>query len=437
MLLVKDKLELPARIRQAEHDAAVPVVVLERRKHRQTDHVAVERDYRLEVPRRTLDTHLHRATPRSREARPARSRAACRMRRRRAARRRGSPTAAACPARRGSAPPPGRRRAPPSRRRTSTAFRSTRRTFPPGACACGGDLWRRTRSARRSRACARSRPARSARRRGAPARRARADASSTRARRDERLGSPLHGGVEELRAARLRRRAVRVHHDLVVSVVSRLLHGARLDVHDAPGRHVDALRRVAEIHRQRPGKHDERLLLDRVPMPPALRARRVAPHAPAGMREPEYVAQPGDVAGNALALGLALNPLELVRTDHAEAHARHPTDEFQGNLVFYFMKPRTPRKETACPTSSISPRSAAWPFRRPIRIARSSSTSTRSASKCGRTTLSPTARCGGSRSPQRAPRPPSRSRRPWRAARLRSTAGSSSRLTTSRPTTPH
>ena len=56
-------------------------------------------------------------------------------------------------------------------------------------------------------------------------------------------------------------------------------------------------------------------------MPPALRAGRVAPHAPAGMREPEHVAQPGYVAGNALALGLALDPLELVRTDHAEAHA--------------------------------------------------------------------------------------------------------------------
>ena len=56
-------------------------------------------------------------------------------------------------------------------------------------------------------------------------------------------------------------------------------------------------------------------------MPPALRAGRVAPHAPARVREAEDVAEPGDVARNPVALGLALDPLELVRTDHAEAHA--------------------------------------------------------------------------------------------------------------------
>jgi len=39
------------------------------------------------------------------------------------------------------------------------------------------------------------------------------------------------------------------------------------------------------------------------------------------VREPEHVTEPGDVAGNALALGLALDPLELVWTDNAEAHA--------------------------------------------------------------------------------------------------------------------
>jgi hypothetical protein len=38
------------------------------------------------------------------------------------------------------------------------------------------------------------------------------------------------------------------------------------------------------------------------------------------VREPEHVAQPGDVARNAFALGLALDPFELVRRDHAEAH---------------------------------------------------------------------------------------------------------------------
>src|SRR5206468_10230465 len=125
----------------------------------------------------------------------------------------------------------------------------------------------------------------------------------------------------ELGAACLRGGAIRVHHDLFVAVVRRLQHGARLDVHDASFWNVDTLRGVAEIHRQRPGQHDERLLLDRVPMTPALRAGRVAPHAPARVREPEHVGQPGDVAGNALALGLALDPPALVRPDHAEAPA--------------------------------------------------------------------------------------------------------------------
>jgi hypothetical protein len=64
---------------------------------------------------------------------------------------------------------------------------------------------------------------------------------------------PLHSRIEELGAARLRRGAVRVHHDLFVPVVRRLEHRARLDVDDSAGRHVDALRWVAEIHRQRPG----------------------------------------------------------------------------------------------------------------------------------------------------------------------------------------
>jgi hypothetical protein len=39
------------------------------------------------------------------------------------------------------------------------------------------------------------------------------------------------------------------------------------------------------------------------------------------VREPEHVTQPGDVARHTIALGLALDPLELVRPDHTEAHA--------------------------------------------------------------------------------------------------------------------
>src|SRR5439155_11095682 len=83
---------------------------------------------------------------------------------------------------------------------------------------------------------------------------------------------------------------------------------------------LDSFRWVAEIHRQGPGQDNERLLLDRVPVALALRARRIAPHAPARMREACDIAESRDVAGNAARVGLAFDPLELVGTDHAEAH---------------------------------------------------------------------------------------------------------------------
>jgi hypothetical protein len=63
----------------------------------------------------------------------------------------------------------------------------------------------------------------------------------------------LDGRIEKLSAARLRRRAIRVHNDLFVPMVRRLQHRARLDVDDSAGRDIHALRWVAEIHRQRPG----------------------------------------------------------------------------------------------------------------------------------------------------------------------------------------
>jgi hypothetical protein len=136
-----------------------------------------------------------------------------------------------------------------------------------------------------------------------------------------RIPPRLHSRIEKLSAARLRRGAIRVHDNLFVAVVRRLQHRARRDVHDSPGRHVDALRWVAEIHRQRPGQDDERLLLDRVSMASALRAGRIAPHAPARMREREHVAQARNVARNPVRLWLALDPFELFGRDNTKAHA--------------------------------------------------------------------------------------------------------------------
>src|SRR6266403_1799650 len=120
-----------------------------------------------------------------------------------------------------------------------------------------------------------------------------------------------HRGVEEVSAAPLRRRAVRVHDDLFVAVISRRQHRARLDVNDSPGRDVDALRWVAEIHSPRPGQDDGRPLPERVSVAPALRTGWIAPHAPARVREPEHVAQARNMTRNAAWLGLALDPLEL------------------------------------------------------------------------------------------------------------------------------
>src|SRR5207245_6420583 len=94
----------------------------------------------------------------------------------------------------------------------------------------------------------------------------------------------------------LGRRAVRVDEEVDVAVVHRLERCPRLDVDEAAGRDVDALRRLAEVHRQGPGQDDERLLLQLVAMAAALRARLVAPDVPARLREAGGPAELGDVA---------------------------------------------------------------------------------------------------------------------------------------------
>jgi hypothetical protein len=62
----------------------------------------------------------------------------------------------------------------------------------------------------------------------------------------------LHRRLEKFDLALLWRGAVRVHEQIVAAVVHRLEQGAGLHVHDAAGGDLEPLRRVAEVHRQRP-----------------------------------------------------------------------------------------------------------------------------------------------------------------------------------------
>ena len=88
-----------------------------------------------------------------------------------------------------------------------------------------------------------------------------------------------------------------------------------------PAGHVLTLGRVAEVHRQRAREHDERLLLELVPVAAPLRARLVAPDVRAGVGEAGRLAQLGDVAGRLTGLVGARDPLELVGIDRPEGHS--------------------------------------------------------------------------------------------------------------------
>src|SRR4051794_19419227 len=134
---------------------------------------------------------------------------------------------------------------------------------------------------------------------------------------------PSHGRVQELGRRVLGWIAVGVDDEVLVAVVHRLQRCPRGGVDDAAGGHVDALRRLAEVHRQRAGEHDERLLLDRVPVPAAGRARLVAPDVPADVRGAEALAELRHVPGRLAWLVRPRDPLEVVGADDAKAHGAH------------------------------------------------------------------------------------------------------------------
>src|SRR2546423_1881257 len=83
--------------------------------------------------------------------------------------------------------------------------------------------------------------------------------------------------------------------------------------------HVLPLRRVADVHRERPREHHERLLLSLVPVAAPFGAGLVAPGVRAGVGEAGQVAQLGDVARRLAGLVRARAPHELVGTDDPEA----------------------------------------------------------------------------------------------------------------------
>src|ERR1700722_15898046 len=74
----------------------------------------------------------------------------------------------------------------------------------------------------------------------------------------------LDGGIQELRALALRRRAVGIDDQVLIPVIDRLERGTGLDADHTADGHVLAHRRLAEVHREGPREHYERLRLKRM-----------------------------------------------------------------------------------------------------------------------------------------------------------------------------
>src|SRR4029079_12640364 len=93
----------------------------------------------------------------------------------------------------------------------------------------------------------------------------------------------------------LRRVAVGIQEQVLIAVVCSLQRRQGVDVNDRAAWNLHALRRLTHVHRQRSLEDDERLLLMRVAVTPALGARFVAPDVPTGVSEPRGIAELGDV----------------------------------------------------------------------------------------------------------------------------------------------
>jgi hypothetical protein len=126
----------------------------------------------------------------------------------------------------------------------------------------------------------------------------------------------------------LRRIAVGVDDEILVSVVCCLERCAWLDVDQATGRYLVPFGWVADVHRQRAGQDNECLLLGAVLMATSLRTWFVAPDVRTCVREPRSIAQFCHVPRRFPRLVWPGDPVERRWLNDAEAHSSHSTARY-------------------------------------------------------------------------------------------------------------
>lgn len=118
----------------------------------------------------------------------------------------------------------------------------------------------------------------------------------------------------------LRRIAVGIDDQVIVAVVHCLKRSPRIDVDQAARGHVVTLRRLAQVHRERPGEDDERLLLEFVSVTASCRARLEPPHIHARVLNTREITELGNVPRRFTGLVRPGHPLERVSLNDVEAH---------------------------------------------------------------------------------------------------------------------
>ena len=118
----------------------------------------------------------------------------------------------------------------------------------------------------------------------------------------------------------LRRIAVGVDDQVIVAVVHRLQGCPRIDVDQAAMSHVVSLRRVTQVHRERPGEDDERLLLELVSMTASCRAGLEPPNVHARVLHARDVTELGNVPRRLTGLVRPGYPVERVLLNDVKAH---------------------------------------------------------------------------------------------------------------------
>ena len=118
----------------------------------------------------------------------------------------------------------------------------------------------------------------------------------------------------------LRRIAVGIDDQVIVAVVHRLQGCPRIDVDQAARSDVVSLRRLAEVHRERPREDDERLLLELVSMTASCRAGLEPPNVHARVLNTRDVTELGNVPRRLTGLVRPGYPVERVLLNDVKAH---------------------------------------------------------------------------------------------------------------------